>query len=218
MSKPLELPELEVPTASETSTSTDVPSLFSDEISALASIKVGLLESSLRALTLDEGFEGFCRELLLSLMRAIQCEAGSFFEVDHENQQLFFRASTGQSSDKLGHIVIPMGKGVVGYVAESRRGTLVADAAKDQHHIKTVQNMVAFETKNLIAVPVVIRGQIFGVLELLNRLVEPTFTEKDLEIANYFATICSTVIETRLNLAWALKRARSAAKTQRKAS
>lgn len=217
MSERKDLPEfqlsaitLEAPTAGELD-SGEVTGLFPDG-GALTAIKLGLLESALELVGKDETYEGFTRGLLLNLMRSIKCEAGSLFEVDHENSQLFFRASTGQSSDKVGSFMIPMGQGIVGHVAESRQIAVVHDVAQEKRHLKSIQTAVDFECKNLVAVPVLVRGQIYGVLELLNRMGEASFTERDVELMQYYAGVCSRVIELRLMLAWALRKGDQGAK------
>ena len=53
---------------------------------------------------------------------------------------------------------------------------MVSDVAENKMHLKAIQDAVGFEARNLVAVPIVIRGRIFGVLELLNRIGEHDFT------------------------------------------
>jgi GAF domain-containing protein len=177
--------------------------LFGDETVAITAAKFSLVESFLRQLTRDQAFSDFVREILMAVMKVVKCEAGSLLEVDHRKNSLFFRAVVGASSDRVSSFVIPMGQGVVGHVAESRRALVVSDVTENQLHLKAIQDAVGFEARNLVAVPIVIRGRVFGVLELLNRVGEKDFSQADVELLSYACEMASRAIEARLMIAWA---------------
>lgn len=186
------------------------PGMFSDEAIAANAAKFSLLESFINQLTRDQGFPDFVRELLLAIMKVVKCEAGSLLELDHQRNSLFFRAVVGTSADRVATFVIPMGQGVVGHVAEARRPLAVSNAAENELHIKAIQDAVGFEARNLVAVPIVIRGRVYGVLELLNRIGEPCFGAADVELLTYACDMASKIIEARLMIAWATRRGEAA--------
>lgn len=186
--------------------------LFGDDTIALTAAKFSLVESFLRQLTRDQSFTDFVRELLLSMMKVVKSEAGSLLEVDHARGALFFRAVVGTSSDRVSSFVIPMGQGVVGHVAESRRPLVVSNVAENKLHLKAIQDAVGFETRNLVAVPVIVRGRVFGVLELLNRIGESDYTSADVELLTYACEMASKVIEARLMIAWGAQAAHASGK------
>ena len=159
--------------------------LFEDDSLAVTASKLAIAESYLKLLTRDFKFQDFMRELLLATMRVVKSEAGSVLEVDHTKNSLFFRAVVGQSSDRVSSFVIPMGQGIVGYVAESRQALVVANVSENKLHLKAIQDAIGFETRNLVAVPIVVRGKIYGVLELLNRIGEVDYTPADVELLKY---------------------------------
>jgi GAF domain-containing protein len=136
----------------------------------------------------------------------VKAEAGSFLEVDHSSNVLFFRAVVGQSSDKVSKFKIPIGQGIVGHVAETRLPLAVANAKEDRKHMRSIGNAVGFEARNLVAVPVVVRGKIFGVIELINRVGEEAFTAADVELLTYASEKVSRAIEVRLMLNWVRNR------------
>jgi putative methionine-R-sulfoxide reductase with GAF domain len=197
---------LEPPPAPETPVSHYETSgqLFAPDDDSLAQLnaRFTMVDSFLRILTRDLKFNDFVRELLLVVMKVVKSEAGSIFEVDHSNNTLFFRAVIGQSSENLTKFTIPMGQGIVGHVAESRQHLIVDDAEANKLHLSSIAKAVGFETRNLIAVPVIIRGRVYGVLELLNRVGEPNFTKSDIELLNYFCEMAAKTIEVRFMLAW----------------
>lgn len=177
--------------------------LFSDESLGIIMAKVSALESLLNTITRDCKFNEFIQEVLMIILRIIPCEAASIFEVDYANQQLFFRAVVGRSSDRVVDFTIPLGQGIAGHVAESRSHIVVDNVPENKMHLKSIENAVGFTTKNLVAFPFIIRGKVFGVVELLNRVGEANFTTADMEIITYLCQIISKAIEIRLMLAWA---------------
>jgi GAF domain-containing protein len=72
--------------------------------------------------------------------------------------------------------------------------------------LKSVGEAAGFEAKNLIAVPILIRGKVYGILELLNRIGNAEYTPKDIEMMNYLCQVASKVIEARLMMGWTQKK------------
>ncbi len=200
------LPEL--PVLLEAQSVTDLSpaaqgAMFLDESAiAINASKLAALEGMAGLLGRDLSYQDFMREILLVFLKAIKCEAGSLFEAEPDGKVLFFRAVAGQSSDQLDSIRIPAGKGIVGHVHESRQITHVADCSKDDRFLKTVGDAVGFQTRNLIAAPIVIRGRVFGVVEVINRMGEGGFTSEDIELIGYLCDAASKFIEARLVMNW----------------
>src|SRR5207237_164785 len=137
--------------------------------------------------------------------KVVRSEAGSILEVDHASEYLFFRTTVGQSSDRLGDFTIPLGKGIVGQVAESRLPHVVNEVEQNTTHLRSIQNAVGFQARNLVAVPIIIRGTVFGVLELLNRMGDEGFQKNDVELLTYFCDAAAKAIELRMMIAWAIQ-------------
>lgn len=197
----LELPPSAIPASALASRPSTNSGLFDENITPILT-KFNALDAFVRLSTRDLKFQEFIREILLIFLRACSSEAESILEVDHKTNTLFFRAVVGQSSDTLANFVIPMGQGVVGYVAESRQPIAEQKVEESKMHLKSIPDAVGFKTKNLVAIPIVIRGQIYGVLELLNRLGEPNYSKEDVELLTYLCEMAAKVIEVRMMLSW----------------
>lgn len=178
---------------------------FEDESMLLTSSKLSALENFLSLLTKDLKFSDFMRELLLVYMRLIKCEAGSVLEYDHPNERYFFRAIVGQSSDKLDGFTVPKGQGIVGHVGESKQPLVVNDIEENKQHLKAIGQAVGFETRNLVAFPILIRGKIFCVVELLNRIGEDDFTPVDTDVLVEVSNHAAKIIEIKLMINWATR-------------
>jgi hypothetical protein len=198
----LELPLLEELASTDLTPGAQGAVLLDSGAVALNATRLGVVELLLTLSVKDIPYEDFMRELLLLFLKGIKCEAGSLFETDPGGTFLFFRAVSGQQSDLLKDVQIPVGKGIVGFVHESRQVACVQDCENDPRFLRTVGDAVGFETRNLIAAPIVIRDQVFCVVELVNRIGEPGFSEEDVELVRYFSEFAAKAIEIRLMLNW----------------
>lgn len=176
--------------------------LFTDDSLPLIAARLAAVESMIRLLVKNIRFGEFVREILLIVMKVVTSEAGSILEVDHKSGNLFFRSVVGQSSERVAKFLIPMGKGIVGYVAESKQPIVVANVKENEVHLKSIQHAVGFETRDLVAIPIIIRGKVYGVLELLNRVGGQGYTPSDVENLTYLCEMAGRAIEVRLMLAW----------------
>jgi len=79
----------------------------------------------------------------------------------------------------------PVGEGVVGRVAETGRGELLADAAADPRVVK--HDDAALAVRSVIAVPLVFRGRFFGVLAVTNPAGDEPFSETDFTLMQSLA-------------------------------
>jgi GAF domain-containing protein len=185
--------------------STDVGNLFEENTFAVVAAKLRIAETFFALATRNCKFSEFCHEILATVNKTVPSEAGSILELDKKNNSFFFRASFGQSSEDVSKFVIPMGTGIVGHVAESLQPYVETNPEENEIHLKTISDAVGFKTKNIAAVPVLIRGKLFGVLELLNHIGEDGFSKEDVEILVYAASQAAKCIEIRLMLSWAVQ-------------
>mgnify|MGYP003956049981 CR=1 FL=1 len=199
-----EMPVLEEHSIEESAETMGGVLISKDEVSLLAS-KVMVLETFLKLSMKNIHFTDFMREILILLMKVVKSEGGAILEVDEVNERVFFRSAAGYTSDKVSRFVIPMGQGVVGHVLESRQPFLVNSVEDCEIHLKSITKIVGFEAINMIAVPIIVRGKSFAVIELLNRVGEDLYSDQDLEFIQYFCEMVSHAIEMRLVVAWNAK-------------
>ncbi|HTB22372.1 MAG TPA: HD domain-containing phosphohydrolase [bacterium] len=111
--------------------------------------------------------------------RSLRAEAGSILLKDKATGDLLFDVATGSSAEAMKTIRVPRGQGIAGHVAETAECVLVPDCDKDPRFFKDADKKSKFVTRNIVAVPLIARGQTIGVVEVLNRL-EGTFDDGDL--------------------------------------
>lgn len=108
---------------------------------------------------------------------------------------LRFRAVSGPASGRLVDTVIPLDRGIAGFVCQLGLGIRVSDVQKDRRHDRRVDRSTGFVTEAMIAVPVRSdSGAVYGVVELLN---PPTsFTDADLDVASRVAASLGAFLES----------------------
>lgn len=163
------------------------------------------LNEALGLLLKDLGFGDFCRSLLKAAMKAMPCDAASFIEVDASRNCFFFRASLGASSERIDHFEFPLNLGIAGHVYESRHPAYITHVSDDSHHLKAIAKAVGFDTRNMAAIPVVIRGRVYGIVEFLNRPSDTDFTPQEREGLETLVSDFARILEVRLMIGWALQ-------------
>ncbi len=103
-------------------------------------------------------------------------ERASLFLLDTEKKELFTLLAHG-----LQEIRLPLGKGLVGFVAESGETLNLADAYEDPRFDPSIDKASGYRTRTLLVMPVRDRrGRIVAVLEVLNKR-QGRFSEDDID-------------------------------------
>lgn len=114
--------------------------------------------------------------------KTLEAEASSVFRIDEEKKDLYFVTARGAKGEAAKEIRVPMGKGIVGWVAQHGKPLLVADTARDKRFYRVVDKKTKFVTRSILAVPLFIKNKVVGVAEVLNKKGDRRFTPDDQEI------------------------------------
>ena len=116
----------------------------------------------------------------------------SLLLLDEDTNELVFKVST--ADPELVGRRMPADQGIAGTALQSRAPLVIDDAAKDERFYGGVDEKAGTETRNLIAVPLLLRGDAIGVLEAVNSKEGP-FTPDDVEIASALAALAAVAID-----------------------
>jgi signal transduction histidine kinase len=125
----------------------------------------------------------------------IGTEASSLFELDEAKRLLFVRLSRGPGKDPLKGITVMLGEGIVGYVVQSGKPMVVQDVAKEKRFTDRFDRMTGFKTKSMICVPLIVRNQPVGAIEVINKKSGKRFARADLELMVGMAQFVSIAME-----------------------
>jgi len=135
--------------------------------------------------------------VLYSAKRVIRAESASLFLVDEKTGELYFEIIAGDQKDLKG-VRIPRGQGIAGLTAATGRSIIVNDAPSDSRVFRGVDKLSVREaTRNILASPLLVEGQAIGVIEVINTIDRPAFSEHDLEIFESFSDSVAIAIQRR---------------------
>ncbi len=123
-------------------------------------------------------------------MELLNAEAGSLLLVDEQHNELVFEVTLGPAAPDLRGQRLPMNKGIVGAAAQTRRPQIVNEAQQDSRWLRDVDKSTAFSTRALLAVPMIVKDKVTGVIELINKRGTDSFTEDDQNLLTAFAVEC----------------------------
>jgi len=124
--------------------------------------------------------------------RLVFAEGASVMLFDDEKQYLRFTAASGEKAHILRRITVT--EGVAWDVAQSGEAVIVNDTASHPSFTGSVDKVTDFKTKTILAVPVILKGEILGVLEAVNKTAEGKFTESDKQLFSILANQIAIVI------------------------
>ena len=123
-----------------------------------------------------------------------EVEAGSLLLVDEETKELVFQIALGEKAEQVKPFRLKMGQGFAGLVAETGESLLIPDASQDPRHYRAVDVSTDFVTKSVLCVPMIVRGNLIGVIEIMNRM-EGVFTKDDQNLLTSIAVYAAAAIE-----------------------
>jgi Nif-specific regulatory protein len=74
------------------------------------------------------------------------------------------------------------GQGIAGACAQDARTLPVSDVGRDPRHAASITKALGFETRSILAVPIVHDERVLGVIELVNKLGSNEFQRHELEL------------------------------------
>lgn len=121
-------------------------------------------------------------EKSVSIMRA---KTGSLMLVDKEKGELYIKYALGMDPEIIANTRVKVGDSISGWVAKEGKPIIVKDIENDERFKRISKNH--YETKSLISSPVIVKGEVVGVLNVNNKVDGTEFTEDELELLNTLA-------------------------------
>jgi signal transduction histidine kinase len=135
-----------------------------------------------RSLNLTLSLRPLLNRIVLAGQELTDTEACSIMLVDRKSGELYFEAAT--NIHDVQRIVVPMEGSVAGWVARTGETLVVPDAHNDPRFGFSTKSdeQSDFVTRSILAVPLIARENVIGVLEAINKQGGADFTEEDIEL------------------------------------
>jgi sigma-B regulation protein RsbU (phosphoserine phosphatase) len=111
----------------------------------------------------------------------MQAEACSMFLPDRAAHELILYSADGKD-DAINNFRIPWDKGIAGIVFQERKFLRIDDAQNDPRVLRAADEKTGFVTRAMLCAPLVDKNDCFGVLQALNPIGRPIFTQLDEDI------------------------------------
>lgn len=172
-----------------------------DRIAALESelarerrARQALVESSVRLNSLLNLPE-LLSAIIASVAPLLDAETGSLLLLDEATNELTFEVATGAQGERLREMRVPADSGIAGWVLQHGEVAVVADVAADSRFYGRIDAASGFQTRSMLALPLLIRDRPIGVIEIINKRGEGGFTARDQELAVAFAAQAAVAID-----------------------
>jgi signal transduction histidine kinase len=140
-------------------------------------------------------------EVIISEGRAAtDAESCSLALYDENSDELYFYAAMGEKGEgeverKLKCIRMKMGTGIVGWAAVNMKPVNISDVYNDPRFYSQVDKQTGFVTRSILAVPMIRRGKLIGVVEAVNKRNQKGFSKHDEKVLTVLAAQAALVIE-----------------------
>jgi len=160
---------------------TSVPEIPAETLAILAEISNEINAS----LNLDEVLASAAAQI----RKLIDYEIFAVLLPVEGTNDLYVRFAIGHRAEVVEHWRIPIGDGIIGAAAEMGEAVRVADVTKDPRYLAAAE-----EVRSELAVPLIVRGRVIGVLDIESR--EPDyFTPAQQTILTLVASRIGTAVE-----------------------
>jgi len=121
----------------------------------------------------------FLKSVISEASELTDSEAASILEYDETSNELEFLAVPFHYQDALRGARIPLKGSAAGWVYREAKPLHVPDSKADPKHFSALDFASAFETRSILAVPLMVKGRPLGVLEVVNKIGDTHYTEDD---------------------------------------
>ncbi|OWY71312.1 hypothetical protein B7486_12015 [cyanobacterium TDX16] len=122
----------------------------------------------------------------------LRSEASSVLLLDKRRNRLVFMAAVGDRGPSLIGEEFDAGLGIAGKVAMTGKPVVVSDVRDHRDFFRGIDAKSSFQTRGLIAAPLIWKGDVIGVVEVLNKLGGTHFDDEDLALLQVFANLAAS--------------------------
>jgi serine phosphatase RsbU (regulator of sigma subunit) len=135
------------------------------------------------------------QELLMATLQRVQsalaAPTASILTV--EDDCLVFQVALGDMAEQLKPYKIPIDASISGWVVRNKQGIIVNNVEKDARFNQFYDHASGFVTRSMLAAPLQVKEQAFGVISLINK--PGGFRAKDLDLLTAIAATASIAVE-----------------------
>ncbi len=156
------------------------------------------LLGAVRTLGATKDFDSYLQSMVSYAVELTDSETASILEYDPQANELHFMVVPWFHREMLKGIKVPLDASAAGQALREMKPIRMDYASQDIRHFPEADRLSDFQTRSLLAVPLILRGQLRGVIEVLNKKGNAHYTEEDVAILETLATL--TALAMRDNM------------------
>ncbi len=124
----------------------------------------------------------------------LNCEAASIFLTDEKQNELVLKIATNMNAEQAAKIRVPIGKGIVGYVAENGILVNTKKTEEDKRFYGRIDKITGLKTLSCLTVPLIVEEKVIGAAQVINKKKEKYFDKEDELLFSEFAKLASITL------------------------
>ncbi len=121
----------------------------------------------------------------------LDAEGSSVLLIDTARDELVFKTVVGPAGRQLLGVRIKADQGIAGQVARTSRPVRVDDVRQNSNFFPGIDAKTNTQTRALLAAPMIDRGEVLGVVEVINAQSRVNFSDSDLDVLRFFANLAA---------------------------
>ncbi len=134
------------------------------------------------------------KRIISAAMELLDIEASSILLVDPSTGELRFELADTMDQN-MTNIIVPMEGSIAGWVVTHGEPRVIEDVTQEPNFFKNVDDVLKFETRNVLAVPLRTHKKVIGALEAVNKRSRTRFNGEDIKILTTLAGQAAIAIE-----------------------
>ncbi len=121
-------------------------------------------------------------------------EIASILKYDEADAHLHFVAAPWFHRDAIQGVRVPLEESIAGWVYRNAKPLVIQDVHGDERFYSEVDHASEFQTRSILAVPLLVKGQPVGVFEALNKISRAHYNGEDVTILETLASLVGLII------------------------
>ena len=147
------------------------------------------------SLVSDVDLDELLKEILRSAVSMVKASAGALLLLDKTTGELVFEVIEGGAGSSLKKTRMPADKGIAGWVVTHGKPLIVHDVTQDERFYPRISLEFDFPAHSILCVPLIVRGNVIGALEVLNKADNAQFMAEDRDLLTILAAQSAVAIE-----------------------
>ncbi|XP_078261890.1 cAMP and cAMP-inhibited cGMP 3',5'-cyclic phosphodiesterase 10A isoform X3 [Rhinoraja longicauda] len=145
--------------------------------------------------------DSLLEHIMINAKNLVKADRCALFQVDHHKKELFSDLfDIGEMKEgkpvfkKTKEIRFSIEKGIAGQVARTGEVLNIPDAYADPRFNREIDLYTGYTTRSILCMPIVSRGVVIGVVQMVNKMSGHAFTQTDEKNFKLFAVFCALAL------------------------